>query len=219
MTRDELVGALRLHRAEIVEAEEWRPLADHVLALVNMGILRAAYTEPAEIETARGVLLKVRETLEEQLEQQRQHVGDPTWKQPEETRTEIGAINVSRLALDALAREPVLQADLEQITELRDSAEEALQQKQETIDGISAGIINPPSLETVLKLIQLEKRERLLVGLLRLVANEAVCECDDPDDDDANPLTCALLHPSTPGDWCPVCIVRKSLESDKPGPA
>jgi len=174
--------------------------------------------EPKEIESARNVLLKVREEMEEALEQQRQHAGDPDWKQPDETRAEIDAINVSRRALDALAREPVLRADVEKLIDLRDGAEEHVQKMQETIDGISAGIIDPPSLETVLKLIELEKRERLLVGLLRLVANEAVCECDDPDDDDANPLTCALLHPSTPGDWCPVCIVRKSLESDTPEP-
>ena len=201
MTRDELVEALRLHRAEIVEAEEWRPLADHVLELVQMGYLR--------YETTDDVIKEARVWLQDQLQDQLAAKGPCACSQVEKT---------FNAALDALAREPVLQADLEQITELRDSAEEALQQKQETIDGISAGIINPPSLETVLKLIQLEKRERLLVGLLRLVANEAVCECDDPDDDDANPLTCALLHPSTPGDWCPVCIVRKSLESDKPGP-
>ena len=37
MTRDEIVAALRVHRAEIVEADEWRPLADHVLELVRLG--------------------------------------------------------------------------------------------------------------------------------------------------------------------------------------
>jgi hypothetical protein len=183
MNRDELAEVLRAHQHEVMEAEEWRPLADHVLGLVNMGILRAAYREPAEIEAARDVLLKVRETLEEQLEQQRQHVGDPDWKQPDETRAEIDAINVSRLALDALAREPVLQADVEKLIELRDVA---------------------------------KKREQVLVGLLRLVADEGVCNCVDPDNDDPDTLTCVLMNPSTPGDWCPVCIVRKSLETEAP---
>lgn len=208
MTRDELVEALRLHRGEIVEAEEWRPLADHVLELVNVGILRAEYTAPEEVETARGVLLKVRETLEEQLGQQQQHVGDPTWKQPEETRTEIKAINVSRLALDALAREPVLQVDLERLIERDSHAEEYIQKMQETIDGISAGIIKPPSLETCLKLIQAEGREKLLVGLLRLVADEGVCDCVVVD------KLCTEHWPDDPGEWCPVCFVRKSLEDE-----
>ena len=218
MNRDELAEALRSHQHEVTEAEEWRPLADHVLALVNMGILRAAYTEPAEIENARTVLLKIRETLEGQLEQQRQHVGDPDWKQPDETRMEIKAINTSRLALDALAREPVLQADIEKLIDLRDGAEEHVQKMQETIDGLSNGTIKPVSLETCLKLIELEKREQVLVGLLRLVADEGTCECADPDDDDPEPLTCQRLHPETLGDWCPVCIVRKSLERDAPAP-
>lgn len=35
MTRNVLVDALRLHGAEIREADEWRPLADHVLALID----------------------------------------------------------------------------------------------------------------------------------------------------------------------------------------
>lgn len=39
ITRDGLVEALRLHRSEIVEADEWRPLADHVLELARYGIL------------------------------------------------------------------------------------------------------------------------------------------------------------------------------------
>lgn len=33
---EELVNALRLHREEIIAADEWRPLADHV-----QGIIRA----------------------------------------------------------------------------------------------------------------------------------------------------------------------------------
>lgn len=35
MTRDELVNVLRFHRAEIVEADEWRPLVDHVLSIIQ----------------------------------------------------------------------------------------------------------------------------------------------------------------------------------------
>ncbi len=33
--RDEIANALKAYRAEIVEADEWRPLADHVLALLD----------------------------------------------------------------------------------------------------------------------------------------------------------------------------------------
>ena len=39
--RDMLLKALRLHRGPIIEADEWRPLADHVLELAMGGHLRA----------------------------------------------------------------------------------------------------------------------------------------------------------------------------------
>lgn len=35
MTRDELIESLKAHGAIIKEADEWRPLADHVLALIE----------------------------------------------------------------------------------------------------------------------------------------------------------------------------------------
>lgn len=37
LTRDELADVLSGHRAEIVEADEWRPLAEHILALHLIG--------------------------------------------------------------------------------------------------------------------------------------------------------------------------------------
>ncbi len=38
ITRDILVEALRMHRAEIVEADEWRPLADHIFELLRAAL-------------------------------------------------------------------------------------------------------------------------------------------------------------------------------------
>jgi hypothetical protein len=37
-TRELIIDALRPHRAEIVEADEWRPLADHVLGLMYIAV-------------------------------------------------------------------------------------------------------------------------------------------------------------------------------------
>lgn len=80
MTRDELVEALRLHGPEIIEADEWRPLAGHVLELVEHGLLRPTPPSGAEIEAARGFLSTMLQN-------------DPTER-------------VVLAALDALAREP-----------------------------------------------------------------------------------------------------------------
>lgn len=42
VSRDELAEILRSsHRAVIVEADEWRPLAGHVLELVQLALTRA----------------------------------------------------------------------------------------------------------------------------------------------------------------------------------
>jgi hypothetical protein len=52
ITRDKLVEALRLHRAPLVEADEWRPLADHVLELAAHGMLEQEPPDvPASPET------------------------------------------------------------------------------------------------------------------------------------------------------------------------
>jgi hypothetical protein len=88
MTRDELVEALRLHGPEIVEAEEWRPLADHVLELVEGGLLRPTPPKGSEIEKAREFLA--------------------TMLQNDSTE------RITLAALDALAREPVLLQRIEQ---------------------------------------------------------------------------------------------------------
>jgi hypothetical protein len=45
ITRDQLAAALSIHRGEIVEADEWRPLADHVLELVRAGVIGAGGTQ------------------------------------------------------------------------------------------------------------------------------------------------------------------------------
>jgi hypothetical protein len=39
LTRDEMLNVLHSHRAVIIEADEWRPLADHILALIKMAYL------------------------------------------------------------------------------------------------------------------------------------------------------------------------------------
>jgi len=88
MTRDELVEALRLHAPEITEAEEWRPLADHVLELVERGLLRPTPPKGSEIEKAREFLA--------------------TMLQNDSTE------RVTLAALDALVREPVLLQRIEQ---------------------------------------------------------------------------------------------------------
>lgn len=46
--RERLVEALKLHRGEIVEADEWRPLADHVLELAKHGLLEQPLPEKPE---------------------------------------------------------------------------------------------------------------------------------------------------------------------------
>jgi len=39
--RVEIIHALSLHKGEILEAHEWRPLADHVLGLMALAWVKA----------------------------------------------------------------------------------------------------------------------------------------------------------------------------------
>ena len=69
IARDKLVEALKVHEAEIVEAEERRPLAEHVLALLEKAQTHTEWT-PAQIdsinyEMAEGIIQEIRQTLED----------------------------------------------------------------------------------------------------------------------------------------------------------
>jgi hypothetical protein len=55
-TRDELAKALRAHGSEIREADEWRPLAGHVLALLELRERQAQAVIDGLLEVARHVM-------------------------------------------------------------------------------------------------------------------------------------------------------------------
>lgn len=46
ITRDELISALRGYRSMIVEADEWRPLVDHILELARQGYFNPECSDP-----------------------------------------------------------------------------------------------------------------------------------------------------------------------------
>ena len=83
ITRDKLVEALRLHGPEIREADEWRPLADHVLELVQYGHLDREMSQRERLHAA-GVSDEAIKML--RLQRQSTEDDDQDWGEPEAMR-------------------------------------------------------------------------------------------------------------------------------------
>ena len=97
-------------------------------------------------------------------------------------------------ALDALAREPVLEAE----------REEMVARLHADADHVHECVLKQDA-----HVAQLEEREKLLVGLLRVVADEGPCSS-------AVENLCPEHWPENKEHWCPSCLVRDALDEKEP---
>jgi hypothetical protein len=102
ITRDQLAAALSLHRGEIVEADEWRPLADHVLELVRAGLIVAGGTQAASTSPKPAI------KEPEKFWRVKEH---PGWHAVESFHDERGRLHTKPLSTELRATEADARAD------------------------------------------------------------------------------------------------------------